>query len=53
MWNSINHSTHESLGAFVSKENYNILFQTQEVFGHAVIVWALYVESGSSANIVS
>lgn len=46
MWNS----THGSLGPFVSKENFDILFQRQEVFGHTVIVWALYVESGSSAN---
>lgn len=50
MCNSINHSTHGSLGPFVSKKNFAILFQRQQVFGCAVVVWALYIESSSSAN---
>lgn len=50
MCNSVNHSTHGSLGPFVSKENFAILFQRQQVFDRAVVFRALYIESSSSAN---
>lgn len=50
MCNSINHGTHGSLGPFVSKKSFAILFQRQQVFGHAVVVWALYVEYSSPAD---
>lgn len=41
------------MGPFVLKKKkiiITILFQRQQVFGHIVVVWALYVESSSSAN---
>lgn len=49
MWNSINHYTW-AIRAILSREIFDILLSQTGGIWHAVVVWALYVESGSSAN---